>query len=49
MARGTYGQTVVGVPCERLVIARVGTTSGLRQAMVDICRLTADTIAALHA
>jgi len=43
MALGIYGQTVVVVPSERLVIARFGTTYGLRQAMVDICRLTADT------
>jgi len=37
------------LPSERLVIARFGTTHDLRMAMVDICRLTADTIAALHA
>jgi CubicO group peptidase (beta-lactamase class C family) len=49
MAMGIYGQTVVVVPSERLVIARFGTTYDLRMAMVDICRLTADTIAALHA
>ena len=48
MALGIYGQTVVVVPSERLVIARFGTTYDLRMAMVDICRLTADTIAALH-
>lgn len=48
MAMGIYGQTVVVVPSERLVIARFGTTYDLRMAMVDICRLTADTIAALH-
>ncbi len=49
MAVGIYGQTVVVVPSERLVIARFGTTYDLRMAMVDICRLTADTIAALEA
>ena len=49
MALGIYGQTVVVVPSERLVITRFGTTYDLRMAMVDICRLTADTIAALHA
>jgi CubicO group peptidase (beta-lactamase class C family) len=49
MALGIYGQTVVVVPSERLVIARFGTTYDLRQALVDICRLTADTIAALRA
>lgn len=48
MALGIYGQAVVVVPSERLVIARFGTTYDLRMAMVDICRLTADTIAALH-
>jgi hypothetical protein len=49
MALGIYGQTVVVVPAERLVIARFGTTYDLRMAMIDICRLTAETIAALHA
>ena len=49
MAVGVYGQTVVVVPSERLVIARFGTTYDLRQAMLDICRLTASTIRALHA
>jgi len=49
MAQGIYGQTIVVVPSERLVIVRFGTTYDLRMAMVDICRLTADTIAALHA
>ena len=49
MALGIYGQTVVVVPSERLVITRFGTTYDLRMAMVDICRLTAGTIAALHA
>jgi len=49
MALGIYGQTVVAVPAERLVIARFGTTYDLRMAMIDICRLTAETIAALHA
>ena len=48
MAQGIYGQTVVVVPSERLVIARFGTTYDLRMAMVDISRLVADTIAALH-
>ena len=47
MAMGIYGQTVVVVPSRRLVIARFGTTYDLTMAMVDICRLTADTIAAL--
>jgi CubicO group peptidase (beta-lactamase class C family) len=47
MAMGIYGQTVVVVPSERLVIARFGTTYDLRAAMVDICRLTADVITAL--
>jgi CubicO group peptidase (beta-lactamase class C family) len=46
---GIYGQTVVVVPSQRLVIARFGTTYDLRMAMIDICRLTADTIAALRA
>jgi len=49
MALGIYGQTVVVIPSERLVIARFGTTYDLRQAMIDICRLTASTIAALRA
>jgi CubicO group peptidase (beta-lactamase class C family) len=49
MALGIYGQTVVVVPSARLVVARFGTTYDLRQAMVDICRLTASTIAALAA
>jgi CubicO group peptidase (beta-lactamase class C family) len=49
MALGIYGQTIVVVPSERLVITRFGTTYDLRMAMIDICRLTADTIAALHA
>ena len=48
MAMGIYGQTVVVVPSERLVIARFGTTYDLRQASIDICQLTARTIAALH-
>jgi CubicO group peptidase (beta-lactamase class C family) len=47
VAMGIYGQTVVVVPSRRLVIARFGTTYDLMMAMVDICRLTADTIAAL--
>ena len=47
MAMGIYGQTVVVVPSRRLVIARFGTTYDLMMAMVDICRLTADTISAL--
>ena len=47
MAQGIYGQTVVVVPSQRLVIARFGTTYDLRMAMIDICRLTTDTIAAL--
>src|SRR5262249_43189237 len=33
----------------RAAHARFGTTYDLRMAMVDICRLTHDTIAALHA
>jgi CubicO group peptidase (beta-lactamase class C family) len=49
MAQGIYGQTVVVVPSQRLVIARFGTTYDLRLAMIGICRLTADTIAALGA
>jgi CubicO group peptidase (beta-lactamase class C family) len=48
MAQGIYGQTVVVVPSERLVIARFGTTYDLRMAMIDVCRLTADVVAALH-
>ena len=48
MALGIYGQTVVVVPSERLVIARFGTTYDERQAIVDICRLTANTIKAVH-
>src|SRR5262245_13720905 len=47
MAMGIYGQTVVVVPSEQLVIARFGTTYDLRAAMIDICRLTADVITAL--
>jgi CubicO group peptidase (beta-lactamase class C family) len=49
LALGIYGQTVVVVPSQRLVIARFGTTYDLRMAMIDICRLTSDTIAALRA
>ncbi len=48
MAQGIYGQTVVVVPSERLVIARFGTTYDLRMAMVDICRLTADVVTAVR-
>lgn len=48
MALGIYGQAVVVVPSARLVIARFGTTYDLRMAMVDLCRLTADTVAALR-
>ena len=48
MALGIYGQAVVVVPSERLVIARFGTTYDLRLAMVDLCRLTAATIDALR-
>ena len=47
MALGIYGQAVVVVPSARVVIARFGTTYDLRQAMVDLCRLTAATVAAL--
>ena len=47
MAQGIYGQTVVVVPSQRLVIARFGATYDLRLAMIGICRLTSDTIAAL--
>jgi hypothetical protein len=49
MAVGIYGQTVVVVPSERIVLARFGTPYDLRVAMADICRLTHDVIAALHA
>jgi CubicO group peptidase (beta-lactamase class C family) len=49
MALGIYGQTVVVVPSARLVIARFGTTYDLRKAMLDICRLTAETVAAVRA
>src|SRR5882672_8916873 len=49
MAQGIYGQTVVVVPSQRLVIARFGATYDLRAAMEDIARLTASSIAALHA
>ena len=48
MAQGIYGQTVVVFPSERLVIARFGTTYDLRMAMVDVCRLVADSIVALR-
>ena len=48
MALGIYGQTVVVVPSERLVIARFGTTYDVRQAIVDICRLTGNTIKAVR-
>jgi CubicO group peptidase (beta-lactamase class C family) len=47
MAMGIYGQTVVVVPSARVVIARFGTTYDLPKAMIDICRLTADVVAAL--
>ncbi|HET7342459.1 MAG TPA: serine hydrolase [Methylomirabilota bacterium] len=49
MAMGIYGQTVVVVPSARVVIARFGTTYDLRQATLDIARLTADVTAAVHA
>jgi CubicO group peptidase (beta-lactamase class C family) len=49
MAVGIYGQAVVVVPSARLVIARFGTTYDLRLAMADVCRLTADVIADVHA
>jgi hypothetical protein len=49
MAMGIYGQTVVVVPSARVVIARFGTTYDLRRAMLDICRLSADVVAALRA
>ena len=48
MALGIYGQTVVVVPSERLVIARFGTTYDQRQAVIDICGLTANTVNAVH-
>ena len=48
MALGIYGQTVVVVPSERLVIARFGTTYDQRQAVIDICRLTANTVTAVR-
>jgi hypothetical protein len=47
MAQGIYGQTVVVIPSARVVIARFGTTYDLAKAMMDICRLTADVVAAL--
>jgi hypothetical protein len=47
MPLGIYGQTVVVGPSRHLMIARFGTTYDLRMAMIDICRLTADTMAAL--
>lgn len=49
MAQGIYGQTVVVIPSARAVIARFGTTYDLPKAMMDICRLTADVVAALPA
>jgi len=48
MALGAQGQTVVVVPSARLVVARFGTTYDARLAMRDICRLTADSVAALR-
>ena len=48
MALGIYGQTVVVVPSHRLVIARFGTTYDQRQAVIDICRLTANTVKAIR-
>ena len=48
MAMGIYGQTVVVIPSERLVVARFGTTYDLEMAMIDICRLTAEVVAAVR-
>ena len=44
-----YGQAVIVVPSERLVIARFGTAYDLRQAMIDLCRLAAGVVASLRA
>jgi CubicO group peptidase (beta-lactamase class C family) len=48
MAVGIFGQWVVVVPSERLVVTRFGTTQDLRMAMEDISYLVRDTIAAIH-
>ncbi|MFI5401186.1 MAG: serine hydrolase domain-containing protein [SAR324 cluster bacterium] len=48
-AQGIYGQNVIVVPRERLVIVRCGSTYDLRFAMEDASRLTANAIAATKA
>jgi hypothetical protein len=45
MARGAYGQYVVVVPSQRLVVARFGTALDRRNDMDGVARLVADVIA----
>ena len=46
MARGAFGQYVIIIPSERLVIARFGTTGGPRDDQEGVSRLVAQVIAA---
>ncbi len=45
MARGAYGQYIVVVPSQRLVVARFGTALDMRNDMDGVARLVADVIA----
>ena len=45
MARGAYGQYIVVVPSQRLVVARFGTALDWRNDMDGVARLVADVIA----
>ena len=47
MARGAYGQYVIVVPSQRLVVARFGTAFTARDDMDVVARLVADVIATL--
>lgn len=48
MARGSYGQYIIIVPSERLVIARFGFSYSPRADMGVVDRLVADVMAALR-
>lgn len=44
MARGAYGQYIVVVPSQRLVVVRFGTALDWRNDMDGVARLVADVI-----